>query len=185
MVPFSLAAWAVPLGVAYRLRYDRRLPAALPSWRRGLQVGLLANYKSPFWRGYSACFGAGLLLIPLQLFGPSWVILGLQVCLLVLAGAYVAVRQWRRNCDPSQQVVIDQQRRTLQLPPLGQLSWSEVVGFDVEAEVVVTPRRDSTQYWVRLLGTGSIRRWKSFALPEHAHQVVGWLQSEMSQLPVN
>lgn len=180
MVPFSLAAWAVPLGVAYRLRYDRRLPAALPSWRRGLQVGLLTDYKSPLWRGYSACFGAGLLLIPLQLFGPSWVLLGLQVSLLVLGGAYVAGRQWRRNCDLAGQVVIDRERRTLQLPPLGQLNWSEVVGFDVEAEIVVTPRRDSTQYWVRLLGTGSTRRWKSFSLPEHAQQVVDWLESELS-----
>jgi hypothetical protein len=181
LIPFTLAGWAVPLGVAYRLLFDRRVPAALPIWRRDHRVGLVADYKSPFWRGYTTCFVFSLVLIPIHLLGPSWSLLLAELVLLALAGVFVSHRQWRRNRDEDQQVVIDRRQQSLTLPALGRWSWSDLTGFGVETEVVVSPRRDTMLYWVTLEVDGTVRRWKSFPLWEQAEQVARWLEAEISR----
>ncbi len=179
LLPLTLGAWAIPLGIGYRLLYDRRVPAGLPTWRRGNQVGLVVDYKSPFWRGYTTLFTLSLVLLPIHLLGPVWGLVALELVILCAFSLRVSWRHWRANNQIGQQVVIDKDLRTLRLPPLGELAWNEIEGFAVEPEVVVSPRRDTTHYWVVLKSGGSARRWKNFALEEHAQQVVHWLKTQV------
>ena len=168
LIPFTLSAWAVPLAVSYRLRYDRRIPAGLPSWRQGHRVFLVAHFRSAFWRGYAALFAWSLLLIPMHLIVFSWWMVALHISLLAALGIRAGLRQWRNNRND--QTVIDAQRQTLTIPALGEIAWKELrVGL--EEQLVVTPRRDTTLFWVTLQG----QRWKQFPLPEQAQELASWL----------
>jgi len=165
LLPFTLAFWAVPLSVAFRLRYDRRVPAGLPSWERNGQSGLIGHYRSAFWRGYASLFAWSLLLLPIYLFVTSWWLVAAHLVILAWVSVRAGLRQARLNARDH--LVIDRQRQTLTVPPLGELPCLALV----EEELVVTPKKDQTFFWVTLGG----QRWKRCELREHAVAIADWV----------
>lgn len=173
LLPFALAGWAVPLGVAYRLRFDRRVPAGLPSWQRGQQRILQAHFRSPWWLAYASLFAWSLMFLPVYLvvWGP-WVVV-LHALVLTSVAVRAFLRQSRSNRQ--QQAVLDCQQRTLDvLLPAGrvQLPW-DGLRVAVEKQVEVTPKRDHTYFWVTL----QEQRWKRCDLEEHAQAIADWLRA--------
>ena len=167
LLPLTLACWAVPLSVAFRLRYDQRVPAGLPSWEKDGRVGLIAHYRSAFWRGYASLFAWSLLLLPVYLFVTSWWLVAAHLLILVWVALRAAVRQARLNARDH--LVIDRQRRTLTVAPLGELPCEA----GVEDELVVTPKKDQTFFWVTLAG----QRWTRWELREHAQAIADWIKT--------
>lgn len=166
LLPLTLACWAVPLSVAFRLRYDRRVPAGLPSWRKNGRVGLIAHYRSAFWRGYASLFAWSLLLLPVYLFVTSWWLVAGHLLILVWVSLRATLRQARLNARDH--LVIDGGKLTVS--PLGELPCQA----GVEEELVVTPKKDQTFFWVTLAG----QRWKRCELHEHAQAIADWINAD-------
>jgi hypothetical protein len=176
VLPFSLACWAVPLAVLFRLRYDRRVPAGLPSWRRGDRVGLQAHYRSVFWRGYASLFAWSLALLPVYLFVVHWWLVWLHLTLLFYAASRSALRQARLNRE--EEVVLDMARRSALVPPYGEIPWTELM-VAVKEELTVLPKRDQICWWVTING----QNWKRCELREHAQAIADWLHEQVGQSP--
>jgi len=173
LIPFTLAFWAVPLSVAFRLLYDRRVPAGLPTWQKNHQVGLIAHYRSAFWRGYASLFAWSLLLLPVYLFVTSWWLVAAHMLILAWVTLRATVGQARLNARDH--LVIDRQRQTVTVAPLGELPCDA----SVEEELVVTPKKDQTFFWVTLGG----RRWKRYELREHAQAIADWIKASGATSP--
>lgn len=169
VLPLTLACWAVPLAALFRIRYDRRVPAGLPTWSRGQQVGLLAHYRSVFWRGYASLFAWSLLLLPVYLFVVHWWLIWLHLGLLVWFALRSALRQARLNRE--EQVVLDRQRRVALIPPYGEIAWADL-RIEVLEELTVLPKRDQLCWWVTING----QKWKRCELREHAQAIADWFK---------
>ncbi|MBS2038601.1 hypothetical protein JST97_26715 [bacterium] len=163
ILPCTLAGWAVPLAVAYRLRYDRRRPAGLPSG----PGFLMAHYRSPFWRGYASLFACSLCFWLVYLVAGNWVLVGAEFLLLLYVSARAYTRQARLNRE--QMLVIEPDG--VRVPPFGKIARQDFV-LEVREELTVTPKRDQLSWWVTVNG----RKWKNCALPEHAQEIVDWLR---------
>lgn len=175
VLPLTLACWAVPLAVLFRLRYDRRVPAGLPSWRRGHLLGLQAHYRSAFWRGYASLFAWSLLLLPIYLFALHWWLVWSHLALLIWAALRSALRQARLNREEC--VVLDQQRRVAWVPPYGEIAWADL-RVEVKEELTVTPKKDLTCWWVTVNG----QNWKRCELSEQAQAIADWLATATSSV---
>lgn len=173
VLPFTLACWAVPLAILFRLRYDRRVPAGLPSWRRGDRVGLQAHYRSVFWRGYASLFAWSLMLLPVYLFVVHWWLVWIHVALLLWAGLRSALGQARLNREEC--LILDKQRRVAWVPPFGEIAWSDL-RVEVKEELTVLPKRDQICWWVTVNG----HNWKRCELREHAQAIADWIHNEIS-----
>ena len=172
VLPLLLACWAVPLAVLFRVRYDRRVPAGLPTWRQGDRVGLQAHYRSVFWRGYASLFAWSLLLLPVYLFVVHWWLVWIHLGLLLYATLRSALRQARLNRE--EQVVLDPSRRLAVVPPYGEIPFTELrVG--VFEELTVTPKKDLTCWWVTING----QNWKRCELRDHAQAIADWLNHQI------
>jgi hypothetical protein len=176
ILPLTLACWAVPLAALYRVSYDKRVPAGLPTWRKGHKVGLQAHYRSVFWRGYAALFAWSLLLLLPYLITVQWWLVYLHLALLVYAVLKATLRQARLNRQ--EQVVIDQDKRIVSIPPYGEIPWSDLK-VAVQEELTVTPKKDLTCWWVTING----QNWKRCEIPEHAQAIADWLRVETCNSP--
>lgn len=165
-LPCLLAGWAVPLAVAYRLVYDRRAPAGLPSWRQAGRIYLMAHYRNPFWRAYASLFTCSLLFWVVYLAAGNWWLIGLEF----LALAYAASRSYLRQIRLNQAQVVTLQAGAANIPPFGQIPWSELE-LNIQKEVTVTPKRDQVCWWITVNG----QPWKSCELPEQAQAIVDWI----------
>lgn len=170
VLPLLLACWAVPLAALFRLHYDRRVPAGLPTWRRGQLVGLQAHYRSVFWRGYASVFAWSLLLLPIYLFLANWWLVWIHLGVLVYVGLRSALRQARLNRE--EQAVLDLGRRVAAVPPYGEIGWDELE-VEVREELTVLPKRDQLCWWVTING----QNWKRCELREQAQAIADWLNS--------
>lgn len=168
LIPLNLACWAVPLGCFYRLRYDRRIPAGLPSWREDSSLALMAHFRSPWWRAYAQLFGWSLLLLPLQAIFSGWFFLGCYG----LGLSFLASRAWLRQARENQRLTtrIDLMTGNVSIPELGEFPAGQA-RFWVKPELEVTPRRDTQVYWV-MVGE---QRWRRFELEEQAQQLASWM----------
>lgn len=179
LLPLTLGAWAVPLGIGYRLTYGRRVPAGLPSWQRGHQIFLGVNSRSPFWRAYASVFFLSLAFLPLYLLGSAWWLVGSELLLLAGVGGWTFWKHWRFNHRPQAHLRLDRQERRLYLPGLGQYPWEELGEWAVDSEVVVSPRRDEIRYWVTVwIGKQKVR-FCHFPLEEQAQALVDWIGARL------
>lgn len=169
VLPLTLACWAVPLAALFRMRYDRRVPAGLPTWQRGHQLGLVAHYRSVFWRGYASLFAWSLLLLPVYLFLVHWWLVWIHLGILVVVALRSVLRQARLNRE--EQVVLDRQRRVAWIPPYGEIGWADL-RVEVKEELTVLPKRDQICWWVTVNG----QNWKRCELREHAQAIADWLR---------
>ena len=173
---YELQGRAVPLAPLYRVSYDKRVPAGLPTWRRGHQAGLQAHYRSVFWRGYAALFAWSLLLLLPYLITVQWWLVYLHLTLLAYAVLKATLRQARLNRQ--EQVVFDQDKKTVSIPPYGEIPWSDLQ-VAVQEELTVTPKKDLTCWWVTING----QNWKRCEIPEHAQAIADWLRVETCNSP--
>lgn len=168
LLPLTLACWAVPLGCYYRMRYDQRVPAGLPSWRENSRIALMAHFRSPWWRAYGQLFAWSLALLPLHIVFSGWRFLGCYGLALV----FLAARAWwRQFCENRNTTThLDLNTGLISIPQLGEFP-AGTTRFWVLPEIEVTPRRDTQVFWVMV----SEKRWRRFELEEQAQQLVTWL----------
>lgn len=176
VLPLTLACWAVPLAILFRLRYDRRVPAGLPTWSRSGQVGLLAHYRSVFWRGYASVFAWSLLLLPIYLFVVHWWLVWIHLAMLVYAGVRSSLRQARLNREEC--VVLDLSGRVATVPPYGEIPFA-YFRVEVKEELTVLPKRDQLCWWVTING----HNWKRCELRDHAQAITDWLNHQIRATP--
>lgn len=174
VLPLTLACWAVPLAMLFRVRYDRRIPAGLPSWSEGDRMVLQAHYRSAFWRGYASLFAWSLLWLPIYLFVTHWWLVWIQLAVLVWVALRSTLRQARLNRE--EQVVLDRGLRSAWIPPYGEIPWSDLQ-VQVFEELTVQPKRDQLCWWVTVNG----QKWKRCELREHAQAITDWFEALLSR----
>lgn len=162
VMPCTLAGWAVPLAVAYRLRYDRRNPAGLP----GGPGFLMAHYRSPFWRAYASLFAYSLLFLLVYLFVSNWWVIALELITL----AYVSIRAFARQSRLNRAQMVVFRSDHVEIPPYGKIPRKDLT-FGVREELTVMPKRDQLCWWVTVNG----QNWKRCELREHAQAIADWL----------
>ncbi len=167
VLPFTLAGWAVPLAVAYRLRYDLRIPAGLPSG----PGFLMAHYRSPFWRAYAALFAYSLLFLLVYLFVSNWWLVWAELGLL----SYVSIRAYSRQRRLNREQMVVFHPDHVEIPPYGKIPRKDL-SFGVHEELTVLPKRDQLCWWVTVNG----QNWKRCELREHAQAIADWLTNHSS-----